>query len=60
MRQRLHEATQRLDEANTALEAKVDERTRQLEDSRRKALESETFFRAIFDNAAIGISNLLV
>ena len=58
MRQRLHEATQRLDEANTALEAKVDERTRQLEDSRRRALESETFFRAIFDNAAIGISNL--
>ncbi|HNL21282.1 MAG TPA: response regulator [Rhodocyclaceae bacterium] len=58
MRQRLREATHRLDEANAALEATVEERTRELEESRRAALESETFFRAIFDNAAIGISNL--
>ncbi len=58
MRQRLREATQHLDEANSALEAKVEERTRELEESRRLALASETFFRAIFDNAAIGISNL--
>ena len=59
MRQRLQQATQALDDANSALEAKVAERTGELEASRHALQEQEAFFRAVFDNAVVGISSLL-
>ncbi len=58
MRQRLQEAQHTLLEANTALERKVTERTRELEESRRDLQEREAFFRAIIENAVVGISRL--
>ncbi|HEX8986685.1 MAG TPA: PAS domain S-box protein [Rhodocyclaceae bacterium] len=48
----------RLRDANAALEATVAERTRELRESQRALQEREAHFRAIFENAAIGISNL--
>ena len=48
----------RLKDANAVLEAEVAERTRELRESQAALQEREAFFRAIFENAAIGISSL--
>jgi PAS domain S-box-containing protein len=48
----------RLKDANAVLEREVAERTRELRDSQAALQEREAFFRAIFDNASIGISSL--
>ncbi|OQX17637.1 MAG: hypothetical protein BWK76_10135 [Desulfobulbaceae bacterium A2] len=58
MRLRLSAAKRSLEEANSALESKVAERTRELEQNRQALQEREAFFRAIFDNVVIGISSL--
>jgi PAS domain S-box-containing protein len=48
----------RLKDANDVLEREVAERTRELRESQAALQERETIFRAIFENAAIGISSL--
>ena len=58
MRGHLQRARQSLQEANADLELKVADRTRELESSRLALQESEGFFRAVFDNAVVGISCL--
>ncbi|MBV8633800.1 MAG: response regulator [Burkholderiaceae bacterium] len=55
MRRMLRDATGRLAEANATLEAKVAERTHELEQSRATLAQREQFFRAIFDHAPVGI-----
>jgi PAS domain S-box-containing protein len=60
--QRLAEAQEsmrlRLKDANAVLEREVTERTRELRESQTALQEREAVFRAIFENAAIGISSL--
>jgi PAS domain S-box-containing protein len=58
MRLRLSETKLALEEANAVLESKVVERTRELEQSQQALQERESLFRAIFENAVIGISNM--
>jgi PAS domain S-box-containing protein len=58
MRLRLAESKRNLEDANTALESKVEERTRELKQSQQALQEREMLFRAIFENAMIGISSL--
>ena len=58
MRLRLAESQQTLVQANAELERKVAERTRDLQHSQEKLVERESFFRAIFDNATVGISTI--
>jgi two-component system, sensor histidine kinase and response regulator len=58
MRHHLQRARQSLQDANADLERNVSDRTRELEASRRALEESEAFFRAVFDNAVVGISCL--
>jgi two-component system, sensor histidine kinase and response regulator len=48
----------RLKDANALLENEVEERTRKLRESETALQEREAFFRAIFENAVIGISSL--
>ncbi|MGV2293382.1 response regulator [Trinickia sp. YCB016] len=58
MRITLREATGRLARSNATLEAKVVERTRELESSRAEVIRRESFFHAIFDHAPVGILNI--
>ncbi len=58
MRLQLRETKRALEDANAVLESKVEERTRELNQSRQALQEREILFRAIFENAMIGISNL--
>ncbi|MFZ6759487.1 response regulator [Undibacterium sp. Ji50W] len=58
MRKMLRDATRRLADANTNLEAKVAQRTEELEISRTELSRREQFFRAIFDYAPVGILNM--
>ncbi|MDD5335372.1 MAG: response regulator [Rhodoferax sp.] len=58
MRLRLGESKRALENANASLESKVAERTRELNQSQRALEEREVQFRAIFENAVIGISSL--
>lgn len=58
MRQHLREAGQKLRQANTELEDKVAQRTLALRQSQEILQKREAFFRAIFDNAAVGIVSL--
>lgn len=55
MRKMLFDATRSLEEANANLEAKVAQRTRELEISQAELARREQFFRAIFDHAPVGI-----
>ena len=55
MRKMLRDATGRLADANSNLEAKVTLRTAELEMSRAELSRREQFFRAIFDHAPVGI-----
>jgi PAS domain S-box-containing protein len=48
----------RLKDANAVLEAEVATRTQELRDSQAALKERESFFRAIFENALIGMSSL--
>jgi PAS domain S-box-containing protein len=54
----LYRKTQQLERLNRELEQRVAERTAELEASTTRLRESEESFRAIFDNAGIGISVL--
>ena len=54
----LYRKTQQLEQLNRELERRVAERTAELEASTRRLRESEESFRAIFENAGIGISVL--
>ena len=54
----LYRKTQQLERLNRELEQRVAERTAELEASTMRLRESEESFRAIFDNAGIGISVL--
>jgi PAS domain S-box-containing protein len=54
----LYRKTQQLERLNRELERRVAERTAELEASTMRLRESEESFRAIFDNAGIGISVL--
>jgi PAS domain S-box-containing protein len=54
----LYRKTQQLERLNRELELRVAERTAELEASTTRLRESEESFRAIFDNAGIGISVL--
>ena len=58
MRLKLRDARQAQVDAHAALEGKVAERTRELSESQAALQEREVIFRAIFENAAIGISSL--
>ena len=58
MRQHLQHARQALNKANADLEATVAKRTAALRQSQDILKKRETFFRAIFDNAAVGIVSL--
>jgi len=58
MRLKLRESRCALEDANMALETKVEERTLELQQSRQALKESEVLFRAIFENAVVGIFNL--
>ena len=60
MRRHLQRARSELEEAKAHLESKVVERTSELEESRARLQEREAYFRAIFESAGIGISNLNV
>jgi two-component system sensor histidine kinase/response regulator len=55
MRKMLFDATRRLEEANANLEAKVAQRTKELEISQVELARREQYFRAIFDHAPVGI-----
>jgi PAS domain-containing protein len=54
----LYRKTQQLERLNRELEQRVAERTAELEASTARLRESEESFRAIFENAGIGISVL--
>jgi two-component system, sensor histidine kinase and response regulator len=58
MRQQLCNGRQALKEANAELEHKVAERTLALRQSQESLQTREAFFRAIFDNASVGIVSL--
>ena len=58
MRQHLQGARQELKDANSALELKVSARTQALRQSQEILQKREAFFRAVFDNAAVGIVSL--
>ncbi len=58
MRQHLLAAHQELQAANSELEAKVAKRTVALRQNQEILQKREAFFRAIFDNAAVGIVSL--
>jgi len=58
MRQHLQGARQELEDANSALELKVSARTHALRQNQEILQKREAFFRAVFDNAAVGIVSL--
>ncbi|WP_434514567.1 response regulator [Dechloromonas sp. ARDL1] len=58
MRQHLQDARRKLEDANSALEQKVSARTLALRQNQDILQKREAFFRAIFDNAAVGIVSL--
>jgi PAS domain S-box-containing protein len=58
MRQHLRNSRRALEDANIELEIKVARRTQALRQSQDILQKREAFFRAIFDNAAVGIVSL--
>ena len=58
MRQHLCSGRQALEEANAELEEKIATRTLALRQSQERLQKREAFFRAIFDNASVGILSL--
>jgi len=58
MRQHLCSGRQALEEANAELEEKIATRTLALRQSQESLQKREAFFRAIFDNASVGILSL--
>ncbi len=58
MRQHLQSARREQKDANSALEQKVSARTQALRQNQEILEKREAFFRAIFDNAAVGIVSL--
>src|SRR5574343_341634 len=58
MRQHLQHARRALEDANIELEIKITRRTQALRQSQDILQKREAFFRAIFDNAAVGIVSL--
>src|SRR5574343_1958764 len=58
MRQHLQHSRRALEDANLALELKIAKRTQALRQSQDILQKREAFFRAIFDNAAVGIVSL--
>ncbi|MBP5985929.1 MAG: response regulator [Azonexus sp.] len=58
MRQHLRHSRRALEDANIELEIKIARRTQALRQSQEILQKREAFFRAIFDNAAVGIVSL--